>query len=150
MEESRFYRFIRPLIPKPLRPLCLRYQEVLSYLFFGVMTTLVNLVIFYPLNQVISYLVANVIAWVGAVLFAFFTNKAFVFEDRRWDPKALLFQIGSFLSARLLSLALEEGMLLLFVEALGLNSNIVKLLAQVLVVIVNYIASKLIIFRKKK
>ena len=68
MYESRFYRMIRPLIPRPLRPLCLKYQEYISYLVFGVLTTLVNLAIFYVLVRLMNYLVANVIAWIGAYL----------------------------------------------------------------------------------
>ena len=150
MEESRFYRLIRPLIPASLRPLALRYQEALSYLVFGVLTTLVNLLIFYPLSRGISYLIANVVAWIGAVVFAFFTNKAFVFEDHDWSAGTLFRQGAAFAAARLLSLGMEELILLIFVERMGLNADITKLIAQVLVVIANYVFSKLWIFRKRK
>ena len=115
MQESRFYRLIKPLIPKPLRPLCLKYQEYLSYLVFGALTTLVNLIIFYVLVRWINYLAANVIAWVGAVIFAYVVNKLFVFESDRRDFRGLLYEIGTFFAARLLSLGLEEGILFLFV-----------------------------------
>ena len=148
MQESRFYRLIKPLIPKPLRPLCLKYQESLSYLAFGALTTLVNLIIFYVLVRWINYLAANVIAWVGAVIFAYVVNKLFVFESDRRDFRGLLYEIGTFFAARLLSLGLEEGILFLFVEQLGCSAGIVKLIAQILVVIFNYVASKLVIFRK--
>ena len=150
MKESRFYRFVRPLVPGPLRPLVLRYQELLSYLVFGVLTTVVNFVIYFPLNQWIHYLAANIIAWLGAVVFAFFVNKYFVFEDDRRDLPYLLRQARAFAAMRLLSLGMEELMLLVFVEWLGLNSNATKLVAQVLVVILNYIFSKLLIFRGKR
>ena len=148
MQESRFYRFIRPLIPKPLRSFCLKYQEYISYLVFGALTTLVNLVIFYLLVRWMNYLAANVIAWIGAVVFAYIVNKLFVFESERTDPRGLLFEISAFFAARRLSLGLEEGILFLFVEQLGCRAGIVKLFAQILVVVFNYVASKLVIFRK--
>ncbi len=150
MQESKFYRFLKPVIPRPLRPLVLRYQEMISYVVFGGLTTLVNLAIYFPLDLFISYLIANVIAWIGAVAFAFFTNKAFVFEDSRWDLPSLLTQGAAFALARLLSLAVEEGVLLLFVEALHLNSTVTKIAAQVIVIVMNYFASKFIIFRDRR
>ena len=148
MEESRLYRLLRPLIPKPLRPLALKYQQLLSYLIFGVLTTLVNLLLYYPLSHLIHYLAANVIAWVGAVIFAFFTNKALVFEDSQWDAGTLLRQGSSFAAARLFSLGMEELILWGFVEQMGLSPDWIKLLAQILVVILNYVFSKFMIFRK--
>ena len=150
MYESRFYRMIRPLIPKTLRPLFLKYQEYVSYLVFGVLTTLVNLVIFYALDRLMNYLVANVIAWIGAVIFAYVVNKLLVFESDRRDLRGLLYEIGTFFAARLLSLGLEEGILFLFVTRMGYSERIVKLIAQILVVIFNYVASKLIVFRKRQ
>lgn len=149
MEESKFYRFIKPLIPKPLRPLCLKYQEVLSYLVFGALTTLVNFLVYYPLSRLVHYTVANIAAWLAAVIFAFFVNKAFVFEDERWDGRALLRQGGQFALMRLFSLGAEEGVMLLFVEVWGLNADVTKIVTQVIVVVLNYIFSKFIIFRRK-
>lgn len=148
LKESKFYHVYRPLIPKRLRPLVLRYQQAINYVLFGGMTTAVNLAIYYPLKLVISYLVANVIAWIGSVIFAFFVNKAFVFEDNRWDARALLYQGGSFAAARLLSLVLEEIILIVFAEWLAMGTNLVKILAQIVVIVVNFVASKFIIFKK--
>lgn len=150
MEESKFYRFVKPLIPRPLRPLVLKYQELVSYMVFGGLTTLVNLLIYFALNRFINYLIANVIAWTGSVIFAFFTNKAFVFQEARWDCRSLLRQGAAFALTRLLSLGVEEGLLLLFAELLQFNKIAVKILAQVIVVLLNYLASKLVIFRTKK
>jgi putative flippase GtrA len=150
MEESKFYRCVRPILPKALRPLVLRYQEIISYIVFGGLTTLVNLLIYFPLKMVIHYLAANVVAWVGSVLFAFFTNKAFVFQDSRWELRFLLPQAAAFAVARLLSLGLEEGMLILLVTGMGLPSGAIKILAQVVVVLVNYVASKWLVFRNQK
>ena len=150
IKESRFYHVYRPLIPKRLRPLVLRYQEAINYVLFGGMTTAVNLAIYYPLKLVIHYLIANVAAWIGSVIFAFFVNKAFVFEDPRWDARALLFQGGTFAAARLLSLVLEEIILVVFAGWLAMGTNLVKILAQIVVILINFIASKFIIFRKSK
>ncbi len=149
MEESRFYRLIRPLIPRPLRPLVLRWQELISYLVIGVLTTLVNFVIYFPLSRLIHYLIATTVSWAGAVIFAFFANKVYVFEDPRWDRPYLLRQAGSFTVMRLLSWGFEVVTMWLFVERLGLNSDVTKIVAQFVVVALNYVFSKLLIFRKK-
>ena len=150
MEESKFYRFIRPLVPKPFRPLVLKYQSMLSYLVFGVLTTLVNFIIYYPLCRIVPYQVSLVIAWLGAVIFAFFVNKLFVFEDDNWQAGHVIRQGVYFGSMRLVSLGMEEAIFFIFVEQLGLNSDITKIIAQFIVVISNYIFSKLLIFRKPK
>lgn len=150
MKESRFYRLVRPVVPKPLRPLALRYQELISYVVVGGLTTLVNFVIYFPLSRLVHYLIATSVAWAGAVVFAFFANKVFVFEDERWDRAYLLRQAASFTAMRLLSWGLEVLIMWVFVEHLGLNSDVTKIAAQILVIMLNYIFSKLLIFRKKK
>ncbi|MDO4286859.1 MAG: GtrA family protein [Eubacteriales bacterium] len=122
----------------------------MNYLVFGVLTTAVNFLVYLPLNQVISYLIANVISWIFAVVFAFLVNKAFVFESDGWDRKTVLPQLTAFITARLLSLALEELTLLITVEVLLFDSNVMKVFAQILVVVVNYFASKFVIFRGDK
>ncbi len=148
MRESRFYVLIKPMVPKPLRGFVLRNQKILSYLVFGALTTAVNFIIYFPVKAAMGYLTANVIAWVGAVDFAFVTNKIFVFEDRRWDCRAVISQAGSFAAARLTSLGVEEGVLFIFVEVLELSENWTKLIAQVIVLIMNYVFSNLVVFRK--
>ena len=150
MKESKFYRLVRPVVPKSLRPLALRYQELISYVVVGGLTTLVNFVIYFPLSRLIHYLIATSVAWVGAVLFAFFANKVFVFEDDRWDRGYLLRQAGSFTAMRVLSWGLEVPVMWIFVEHLGVNSDVTKVAAQILVMALNYIFSKLLIFRKRK
>lgn len=150
LEESKFYRVYKHLLPKRLRPFALRYQEAINYMLFGGMTTLVNLGIFYPLKMVINYLIANVVAWVGSVIFAFFVNKAFVFEDTRWTARAVAYQAATFFGARFFSLFLEELILFALPTFWGMSTNIVKILAQIVVILVNFIASKFIVFRKKQ
>ena len=117
---------------------------LISYAFFGAGTTLVNILVYMPLQRLIHYMAANVVAWVAAVLFAFFTNKAFVFENTDWSSRAMVRQMASFSAARLFSLGLEEGILWAFVEQLHLSPLITKLAAQVVVIVFNYFASRLL------
>lgn len=126
-------------------------REMISYLIFGVLTTLVNLVIFKLCTSVlhIYYITANVIAWILAVIFAYVTNKLFVFNSKSWALKVVVHEIISFGSARLLSLLFETGFIALCVEVLKLPKDPSKLVASVFVIIINYVASKLFIFKKK-
>lgn len=144
-------------------------REVLSYLFFGGLTTLVAIVSFalfewlfesvgWPgLLQFVrrdgesyAYIDANVISWVFAVAFAFVTNKLFVFEARSARGGALLREIGSFVGSRLTTLLIETALLYLFVEILGMKSVLAKMILMVVVVILNYVLSKIFVFKKAK
>lgn len=131
--------------------LCRKYRELIQYGFWGVMTTLVNYIVYFGCTKLagIDYLISNVAAWCVAVIFAFLVNKVFVFQANAWDAKALLWEFGSFVSARVLSGVMETGLLWLFVEQLHFSDAVIKIVAGVLVVIINYVFSKLIIFRKK-
>ena len=134
-----------------IRELLVKHWEVLSYLFFGVLTTAVNYVVFAIAAQVFSdsATVCNVIAWVVAVAFAYLTNKPFVFRSHDWSAKTVVPELGKFLSCRIGSGVMETVIILISVDILGGNKYLWKLLTNVLVVIVNYIGSKLLVFRKK-
>ncbi|MBQ6898585.1 MAG: GtrA family protein [Clostridia bacterium] len=142
--------------------------EIVSYLVFGVLTTVVNFVTYmllgifagenYEARVLFSIgtfdfrliLLMNGIAWVVSVLFAFVTNKLFVFESSSWKPDVLIKEIISFFGARVVSFILfEELLFALLVSVLHINDLIAKLLIAVFVVIFNFVASKLVIFRKK-
>ena len=132
-----------------------KYREILLYLIFGALTTVVDYIslwLFYDLLgiRVLDALGANTLAWVISVAFAFTTNKIFVFESRDTSQKTLIREILSFVAARLVSLGAESAVIYIGVNVLGCNLWIMKLLASVIVVISNYVFSKLIIFRKKK
>lgn len=150
-----------------------KYRELISYLFFGVMTTLVNFVAFWLFGLVLKeelYLVSNALAWVVAVVFAYVTNKLFVFESKSWVPKILVKEIPEFVGARVFSFLIEEAGLWLMVDIMKMgliswqigfitiNGNpieisgqmIAKIILAVIVVILNYFFSKFIIFKKKK
>lgn len=128
-----------------------KYWDILSYLFFGVLTTVVNYVVYLPFYNVLnlSAVVSNAIAWVVAVAFAFLTNKPFVFRSHDWSAKTVIPELTKFVGCRIGSGLTETLILLLAVDIMGWNGNIWKLLTNVLVVILNYIGSKLLVFRKK-
>ena len=134
-----------------LRSLIKKYWDVLSYLFFGVLTTVVNYMIYLPVYNFcgISAAVSNMIAWVGAVIFAFLTNKPFVFHSHDWSAKTVVPELTKFVSCRIASGVLETVILFLAVDCMNWNGNIWKLVTQVLVIIINYVGSKLLVFRKK-
>lgn len=135
-----------------IRELLEKYWELISYAFWGVMTTLVNYVVYFICTKAIGidYLIANLIAWFVAVVFAFWVNKVYVFRSYQKDAKTMVREFGTFVSARILSGILETGMLALFVEAMHFNDSVIKIIASVLVVIINYVLSKLIIFKKQE
>ena len=128
-----------------------KYWSIISYLFFGVVTTVVNMVVYYLCYHLwgISSDLSTVIAWVIAVLTAFLTNKPFVFGSHDWSPKVLLPEAGSFFGCRLGSGRVELVLMHMTVEMLGLPGMLMKLLVNIIVVILNYVASNLLVFRKK-
>ncbi len=132
-----------------MRKLLEKYWDVFLYLVFGGLTTLVNYAVYLPIYNLagLSAAVSNAIAWVVAVAFAYLTNKPFVFKSRDWSAKAVLPELGKFVGCRVASGAMETVILLLTVDLLGWNGNIWKLVTSVLVVIVNYLGSKLVVFR---
>jgi len=128
----------------------MRFRDVLTYLFFGALTTLVNYCVYLPLYHGLGWSagVCNIIAWGVAVLFAFFTNKPFVFQSHDWSFPVVGREFVAFLGCRFGSGLLETLILFVAVDWLEGNGVIWKLITSVLVVILNYIGSKLLIFRK--
>ncbi len=136
---------------KAIKALIVKYWDILSYLIFGVLTTVANYLVYLPMyNWVgLSAAVSNCIAWVVAVAFAYLTNKPFVFRSYDWSRETVIPELTRFVSCRLASGVMETVIIFLAVDCLGWNGNIWKLVTSVLVVILNYIFSKLIVFRKK-
>ena len=134
-----------------IRDLVIKYWDIVSYLFFGVCTTIVNYLIYIPCYNFLemSATVSNMIAWVVAVAFAYLTNKPFVFKSNDWSAKTVVPELTKFVGCRVGSGAAETLILLLAVDLLGWNGNIWKLITQIMVVVLNYIGSKLLVFRKK-
>ena len=134
-----------------IRQLVVKHWDILSYLFFGVLTTVVNYVVYLPCYNILglSAVVSNGIAWVVAVAFAYLTNKPFVFRSNDWSAKTVIPELSKFVGCRVGSGLAESLILLIAVDMLGWNGNLWKLLTNVLVVILNYIGSKLLVFKNK-
>lgn len=133
-----------------IKALLSKYKEPLSYLFWGAATTTVNYCMYFLCTDVgnLHYLLSNITAWVVAVLFAFVVNKRFVFDSRSWERAVVLPELWKFAGARVISGVLETGLLWFCVDLLHLPDGIIKILVSVLVVILNYIFSKLYIFHR--
>lgn len=134
-----------------IKELVIQYWEVLTYLVFGVLTTIVNYLVYLPVYNLmgLSAALSNAIAWVVAVAFAYLTNKPFVFKSYDWSAKTVIPELTKFVGCRVASGAAETLILLVTVDLLHWNGNIWKLVTSVLVVVMNYVASKLVVFKKK-
>lgn len=135
-----------------IKKLYARHKDVLLYLIFGVLTTGVNYIVYYPLYNIagISATCSTIIAWFCAVIFAFLTNKPIVFSSTDWRIQTVLSELWKFFAGRVASGATETLIMYLAVEVAQLDGNIVKLVASILVVIMNYFASKLFVFNKNQ
>lgn len=133
-----------------IKNLVLTHWDIITYLIFGVLTTVVNYLVYLPLYNLlhIPASVCNIVAWVVAVAFAFLTNKPFVFKSHDWSAKIVLPELSKFVSCRLVSGVMETAIIFLTVDLMHWNGNIWKLFTQILVVVMNYFASKLLVFRK--
>ena len=134
-----------------IRKFLQKYYDILVYLVFGVLTTVVNYLVYLPCYNLLGLpaVVSNVIAWVVAVAFAYVTNKPFVFRSHDWSAKTVIPELSKFVGTRVASGGLESAIIWVTVDVLGWNGNIWKLITSVLVVILNYVFSKLIVFRKR-
>ena len=128
-----------------------KHHELISYGFWGVMTTLVNYVVFFVCLRFLSinYLVSNVVSWVCAVTFAYITNKIFVFNSKDWSPGKLKSEVIPFFLGRLFSLVVETVMLYVLVDGLSFNSEIMKVFTNLVVIAINYFISKFMIFKER-
>ncbi|WP_333953630.1 GtrA family protein [Clostridioides difficile] len=129
-----------------------KHKETILYLFFGAFTTLVNIVSYLFFTRVIlfNFMVANALAWILAVLFAYVTNKFFVFESKRIEIRFVFKEFLSFVSFRLLSGVVEMLIMYIMIDLLFVNDVIVKIFTNIVVIVLNYLFSKMIIFKNKK
>jgi len=130
--------------------LIVRHREMVSYIFWGAVTTLVNYAVYFICTKLCSihYLVSNIIAWVIAVIFAYVVNKVLVFGSKDWSKAKLFQEVWQFAAARVLSGVGETGMLWALVDRMGYPDSVIKIIAGVLVILVNYAFSKWVIFRQ--
>lgn len=136
---------------KTLKELILKNEEAIKYIFFGVLTTAVSFIVYYLLYNIADFSAAasNGISWFFAVVFAFITNKFYVFSSSSWDPCVFIPELGKFFGCRIFSGVAETAILYITVDCLSYNGNFWKIITAVLVVILNYFASKFFVFDKK-
>jgi putative flippase GtrA len=136
-----------------------KYKSVILYIIFGGLTTVVDWSVSFSLYylwgdaiEATPWLIhgANVIAWAAAVAFAYVTNRIWVFESKRRGFAPIVGEIVAFAGGRVFTLLLQEVLMAVFFTWLGFNEYLVKIVAAVLVVILNYFISKLLVFRKNK
>ena len=126
-------------------------KELISYLFFGGLTFFVSIGTYGFFNQILGMneLLANVISWICAVAFAYVTNRLWVFASKARGFKQIFRELLSFFGGRVVTLLIEEGILLVFITGLGFDSMLVKIVAQIIVILLNYVISKLFVFSNK-
>lgn len=129
-------------------------KEIINYLIIGVLTTVVSLVTYYLLtfsvlnpNNDLELQIANVISWIVSVAFAYVTNRKYVFESK---SKYIKKELSKFVSSRITTLLIDMGLMFIFVSLLSFNDKIIKLIVQFVVIVLNYVFSKLFVFRKDK
>lgn len=125
--------------------------QLLMYLVMGVLTTAISIFSFFFFERMMGmdYRVANLLSWVAAVLFAYLSNRTLVFASQQTGFKALLVEFISFTSSRLVTLVIEMLLLIVLVEWLNLSSLVAKIVTNVVVLVLNYLLSKLLVFKNK-
>ena len=131
-----------------------KYKEVISYLIFGVLTTVVSLAVYYlsvftflnP-NNAFELQIANIISWIVGVCFAYFTNRKYVFESKE---KNKLKEASKFVFARVVTLIMDMIIMWIGVTLLHRNDKIIKLISQVVIIVSNYVFSNIFVFKKKE
>lgn len=137
---------------KKLLKLYKKYKEIINYLIVGGLTTLISLISYYICvytfldpNKSIQLQIANIVSWIACVTFAYFTNRKYVFESK--NPKKMQ-EATKFVSSRITTLLLDMFIMWLGVTVIGFNDKIIKIISQILIIIGNYILSKLFVFNK--
>ena len=127
-------------------------KEVINYLFFGVLTTVVSLAVYYILTIIflnpdnpVALQIANIISWCVGVAVAYITNRKYVFESKN---KKIVKEVGSFVGARIITLVMDMVIMFVGVSIFKKNDKVLKVIAQVVVIVSNYIFSKILVFKK--
>ena len=135
-----------------MKKMIIKYKEIILYLIFGVLTTLVSLVSYYLLTATILdpdnalYLqIANILSWICAVAFAYFTNRKYVFESKNKNKTK---EALKFVSSRIITLLLDMLIMGVFVSIIGVDDKIMKIISQIVIIVLNYVFSKIFVFKK--
>ncbi len=137
-----------------IKELYLKYKEIINYLIFGVLTTVISLVVYYACvftflnpDNAFQLQIANILSWIAGVIFAYVTNRKFVFES---EEKNKTREASKFVASRLTTLFMDMLIMFLGVTTLHLNDKVIKLISQVVVIVSNYVFSKIFVFVKKE
>lgn len=151
-EKDIFDKLMELPVLRIFNPFYKKYKEMLLYLFFGGLSFIVSIATYalFNVGMNINELIANVLSWIITVMFAFLTNRVWVFQSPTNGVAEFVKQMFVFYSGRVITLVVEEVILLVFITWLGFNSMLVKVVAQVIVILLNYVISKLVVFRKKE
>ncbi len=137
---------IRDLYNK-IKKIYLKNKEIINYIIVGGLTTVVSIVTYFLFRLVMNVMIINVIlSWVCAVSFAYITNRRFVFESKN---KKVIKEFALFINCRLLTLLLEIAFMFIMVDLIKFDDRISKILVQVLILVSNYVLSKLLVFKNK-
>lgn len=137
-----------------IKNIYIKYKEIINYLIFGVLATIISLVTYYvcvytilnPENAV-QLQIANIISWIASVIFAYFTNRKFVFESKE---KNKLKEASKFVTARIATLLMDMLVMFLGVTILKINDKFIKIISQIVVIVSNYLLSKIIVFNGRE
>lgn len=135
---------------KKLLDLLKKYSEIISYLIVGALTTMVSIIVYWIFTKLfqVNYMISNIISWIMSVSFAYITNKKFVFKSKCDNKKDVLIEIYQFFKYRLFSLIIDVLLMYVFVEVFSIDDMISKIIVQVIIIALNYIFSKLFVFKK--
>lgn len=132
-----------------------KYQEIINYLIVGVLTTVVSIATYFLFSLILDiennilFIIANVLSWICAVVFAYITNKKFVFNTTTSNKKEEIKVFSMFVSSRITTLLIELAFMFITVKVILINDKIAKIIAQFIVIVLNYVLSKLFVFKKK-
>ena len=134
-----------------MRDLIKKYRSFIMYGIFGVLTTVINIVVYNIFYYKIGAqnTISNIIAWIIAVMFAYLTNKVWVFDSKSWEWSILKKEMIAFVSCRLATGIMDLMIMFVCVDLLGMHAMLMKVSSNVLVIILNYVFSKFVIFKKK-
>lgn len=134
-----------------IKRLLIKYRDIVLYGVFGVLTTLVNIVSYWFMAHPLSMgtMISTVLAWVLSVLFAYFTNRKWVFRSKATGTEAIVKEIVSFFACRIATGVVDWACMFVFVELLRFDDVVIKVLANIVVIVLNYVGSRLFVFRQK-
>ncbi|WP_051560258.1 GtrA family protein [Clostridium beijerinckii] len=125
-------------------------NEAIKYIIFGALTTLINIVVYLALNNMgILYITSNTIAFIISITFAFITNKIYVFNSDIWNMKVVIREGMTFTCSRLASFVIDTLLMILLIEIICMNDFISKVIVNVIVIFINYVLSKFIVFKNR-